>query len=71
MIYIVCMDCGILQRMVGASSKREIDRRNLLLPLADTPDAWKTASPVTLITSTPCPFDQNGRRPTEKEVRHW
>ena len=62
----------LLQRMVGASSKREIDSSgNLLLPLADTPDAWMTAGPVTKITSTPCPFDENGRRPTEKEVRYW
>ena len=57
--------------MVGASSKREIDRSNLLLPMADSHDAWMTASPVTKITSTPCPFDENGRRPTEKEVRDW
>lgn len=57
--------------MVGASSKREIGSHGMMLPLSDSPDAWRTADPVTKITETPCPFDENGKRPTEKEVRHW
>ena len=57
--------------MVGASSKRELKSRDLLLPLSDTPDAWQTAESVTKISETPYPFDENGIRPTSKEVRHY
>ena len=55
--------------MVGASSKRELDNGDAMLPLSDSPDAWKTAKPLTEIYETQCPFDKDGLRPTEKEVR--
>ena len=55
--------------MVGASSKKELNSRDTMLPLSDTPDAWQTAEPVTKISETKYPFDENGIRPSSKEVR--
>ena len=54
--------------MVGASSKRELKSRDTMLPLSNTPDAWQTAEPVTKISEPKYPFDENGVRPTIKEV---
>ena len=57
--------------MIGTSSKKELDHRNTMLPLNnDFPDVWKTAGPVTKISESPFPFDDNGQRPTANEVRY-
>lgn len=56
--------------MVGASSKRELNHLDVMLPLSNSPDAWRTAEPVTKITESIFPFAEDGIRPTEKEVIH-
>ena len=58
----------LLQKMIGANNMRDIDHHVAMLLLNDSPDAWRTAGPITQITDTPYPFDN--KRPTAKEVRY-
>ena len=73
--------------MIGASSKKEFSScdgllpssntpdtwqiGDTLLPLSSTPDAWQTAEPITKISESIYPFDENRIRPSSKEVRRY
>ena len=59
--------CVLLQKMVGASSVKELGHHDTMLLLSDTPDAWRMAGPAAMVIDEPYPFDKS--RPTAKEVR--
>jgi len=59
----------LLQKMVGVCSKKELGQLNTMLPLNPSTDVWKEAHPVTKITDSVYPFDDDGQRPTPNEVR--
>ena len=61
----------LLQNMIGASSKKELNSCDALLPLSNTPNAWQTAKPITKISESIYPFDKNKIRPSIKKVRHY
>ena len=50
---------------------KELESHDTMLPMSRSPDAWKTAGPVTKIGDLPYPFDENGQRPKDSEVRSW
>ena len=47
---------------------KDFDQHVTMLSLNDSPNAWRTAGPITQIADTPYPFNKN--RPTAKEVRY-
>ena len=55
--------------MVGVSNKKELGQLDTLLPLNPSFDVWREALPVTKITESMYPFDDDGKRPTVNEVR--
>jgi len=55
--------------MVGVSNKKELGQLDTLLPLNPSSDVWREALPVTKITDSMYPFDDEGKRPTVNEVR--
>ena len=59
----------LLQVMVGASSKMELNSWDILLPQSNRPNAWQTAKPITKISESTYPFAENKIRPTSGEVR--
>ena len=62
---------NLLQNMIGAISKKELDSWDALLPISNTPDAWQTAEPITKISESIYPFDENRIRPSSGEVRRY
>ena len=59
----------LLQKYIRKSSRKSVGRLKTLLPLNPSSDVWKEALPVTKITDSMYPFDDDGKRPTKVEVR--
>ena len=63
-----CCTKYFLQKMVGGYSKKELSQLDTFLPLNPSSDVWREALPVTRITDSMYPFDDDGKRPTKAEV---